>query len=222
MHTPKMGPACCLDYLCYKENKQSKRGKLKMLSRFTLFSMAILIIRVLILDCQKCQICQFLGCFRMTIQLTGMNTWLKSEGAQSVQVTLSLCKYPAVISVTRSPIESFLEEPNTDDWFSEWIHLSSKVTSWTPVFQTAYMPNRHRLFCFLPNFKIKNSSETVIRLLRRLGYLKRRIQIFSFMKKKKCSFSLFFTPLFLGFFHIYIWNHPFFLFEITLYPPNMS
>jgi len=65
------------------------------------------------------------------------------------------------------------------------------------------MPNRHRLFCFLPNFKIKNSSETVIRLLRRLGYLKRRIQIFSFMKKKKCIFSLFFTPHFLGFFQIY-------------------
>lgn len=85
-----MGPACCLDYLCYKENKQSKRGKLKLLSRFTLFSMATLIIRVLILDCQKFQICQFLGCFRMTIQLTGMNTWLKSEGAQSVQVTLWL------------------------------------------------------------------------------------------------------------------------------------
>ena len=80
----------------------------------------------------------------------------------------------------------------------------SSHTSLSPVFQTAYMPNRHRLFCFLPNFKIKNSSETVIRLLRRLGYLKRRIQIFSFMKKKKCSFSLFFTPLFLGFFHIYI------------------
>ena len=42
-----------------------------------------------------------------------------------------------------------------------WIFIQH--TKKTPVFQIAYMPNRHRLFCLLSNFKIKNSSETVIR-----------------------------------------------------------
>ena len=44
--------------------------------------LATLITRVLILDCQKCQICQFLGCFRMTIQLTGMNSWSRKVVSQ--------------------------------------------------------------------------------------------------------------------------------------------
>ena len=40
----KKGRACCLDYLCYKENKRSQCGQLKMLSHITLFSMVTLVL----------------------------------------------------------------------------------------------------------------------------------------------------------------------------------
>ena len=52
-----------------------------------------------------------------------------------------------------------------------------------PVFQTAFSAFRSRLFCLLPDFQNKNSSETLKGLLNQWRYLKRKNQNFSFIKK---------------------------------------
>ena len=67
----------------------------------------------------------------------------------------------------------------------------------SPVFQTAFSPFRSRLFCLLPDFQNKNSSETLKGLLNQWRYLKRKNQNFSFIKKiKNVIFLYFYTPFF--------------------------
>ena len=77
-----------------------------------------------------------------------------------------------------------------------------------PVDQTAYMPFRRKLFCCWSDFKIKNSSETLIVLPKELGYLKRSGPVLSLTKKKNAVFHSF-LPSFLRFFSILYIKTPF-------------
>ena len=77
-------------------------------------------------------------------------------------------------------------------------------TTFSPVDQTAYMPFRRKLFCCWSDFKIKNSSETLIVLPKELGYLKRSGPVLSLAKKKNAvfhSFFAFFFEIFFNFIH---------------------
>jgi len=78
------------------------------------------------------------------------------------------------------------------------------ATGPAPVDQTAYMPFRRKLFCCWSDFKIKNSSETLIVLPKELGYLKRSGPVLSLAKKKNAVFHSFFAFFFEIFSILYI------------------
>ena len=62
----------------------------------------------------------------------------------------------------------------------------------TPVFQTAYMPIKGKLFCFWCNFFVVFRFFLYVGLVKQLGDLKRKKTFLSLAKKRKCGFHPFF------------------------------
>ena len=61
-----------------------------------------------------------------------------------------------------------------------------------PVFQTAYMPIKGKLFCFWCNFFFVFRFFLYVGLVKQLGDLKRKKTFLSLAKKRKCGFHPFF------------------------------
>ena len=61
-----------------------------------------------------------------------------------------------------------------------------------PVFQTAYMPIKGKLFCFWCNFFVVFRFFLYVGLVKQLGDLKRKKTFLSLAKKRKCGFHPFF------------------------------
>ena len=62
----------------------------------------------------------------------------------------------------------------------------------SPVFQTAYMPIKGKLFCFWCNFFVVFRFFLYVGLVKQLGDLKRKKTFLSLAKKRKCGFHPFF------------------------------
>ena len=62
----------------------------------------------------------------------------------------------------------------------------------SPVFQTAYMPIKGKLFCFWCNFFFVFRFFLYVGLVKQLGDLKRKKTFLSLAKKRKCGFHPFF------------------------------
>ena len=65
-------------------------------------------------------------------------------------------------------------------------------SSCAPVFQTAYMPIKGKLFCFWCNFYLVFRFFLYVGLVKQLGDLKRKKPFLSLAKKRKCGFHPFF------------------------------
>ena len=80
---------------------------------------------------------------------------------------------------------------SSKDFRKNDIHLVT-VCKGSPVFQTAYMPIKGKLFCFWCNFFFVFRFFLYVGLVKQLGDLKRKKTFLSLAKKRKCGFHPFF------------------------------